>query len=242
MTKTLAKNLFTDITSKLEDRITTGLNTAAQKYEKIVPSFTGLSGQDENLLDMLSNFNKSSRMDVKLVISDSTEAGMYFPWATIRDSKDVRNILGAESASFEEYRDGAIVLNPNFQTIEILAHEYGHAIFNRNFVPAVDAKMKAKISTGLKLTSAAISLSSFIAKRHYIAAAAIAVASEVPTLFEEAYATRQGIYLMHEFEHKAKPGLLDAYLTYVRATLVSVAGGDYPVLLNRTKYVFNEMK
>ena len=237
---TTAKNLFSNITSKIEN----GIEIASAKYEKIVPPMTDLRGNDDNIVEMLAQFNEAENMNVKLIISSDTPAGMYFSWSAIRDAKDVRDLLSIQSrsASFEDFRDGAIVLNPEFQTIEILAHEYGHAIFNKNFVPAMDIKVKAKVETGIKLTSAAISLASFVAKRHYIVAAGIALSSELPILVEEAYATRQGMRLMENFNHEIKPGLLGAYMTYARATVVSMMGGDYNNLLSRTKYVFSEMR
>lgn len=193
---------------------------------KELTSIDELRGEDAvSVKKVISYMNGKYDMNVVMVENSMTEHGGYLSWPIIRDLWKEIPFIDNEPSE-EDYKDGIVILNPSFMNPEVAAHEMGHAVYFKHYGIDMDRKNALKVKFGIEAFSTVASIASGILKRHRLASMALGVATQVPTLVEEAYATKRGFEALENLGIERSNGLYKAYGTYVLRTVSKAFGGD----------------
>lgn len=173
--------------------------------------------------------NNKHGLDVILVVSEAIPHGMYIPAILLVDFPEmISEVTGRKSEDLAlETTTGVVVVRPDMLSSEIVSHEMGHAVYQTKVpfnVAGINA-MKAKLA--YKAVGTAIVFSTHVMRKNLLLGFAIGFAIEVPTLVEEAMATKYGLAALKEMEVETDVGLYGAYGTYLFKALGSAVGGGY---------------
>jgi len=219
------KKLFADIGSKLVD------------YKEAIEdkfSIDELRGNEskETLQELVSLMNAHYGLEVSLIVTEDSPHGGFVSIDTLERNREYfPGILKrAESASEKFGKDGLILIHPSFRSMEVTAHEYGHAVYRSRYGlrHVIGEQNSIRVIAVINATSTVASMATFAMKANRPLGMAFGFAVSVPTLIGEAYASliaKEYLVECLKYDMKTK-GLKKAYGTYVAQSVMSAFGGD----------------